>query len=299
MLKTIGKWTIAGTIAMSLLTGTVSGLGKSMLEVQAAAAPIYPTEVEVKFKTGSNPDYGTNLVSQPYVDLGNKTGTLVFKMYPIAGSVYDTNVWLEAKQGKGSYVIYDKANALQEGANSLFTFDLYALGYKKENKYESGIKSAGTAPNGRNYVALAVYVNQVLNNGTYYLKHPSMSDKNWEIKAYFYEGVDYEDTLYSQVDKLFPFIGKVMWGKTEVKPGQTGKLTIKEPITLWKETDGKLVALKTLNKGEEYRIYGYRADHGGLYAMGGGTYVNLDPAKAYYETPSKAKLQLAKMLYQD
>lgn len=296
MLKTVGKWTMAGALALGLFTGTVSGIGQAPLEAQAAAS-IYPTEVKVNYQEGYSSKNGTES-KQPYVDLGSKTGTLVFKMYPTSGGIYDKNIWLEATKNKGAYDLFDKPTAFEE-AKFLYAFDLYALGFKKENKYESGMKSGGTAPNGRNYVALGVYINKALNGGRYYLDHPSMSEGTWEIKAYFYEGVDYEDGLYSQVNKLFPFVSKVMWGKTEVKPGQTGKLTIKEPITLWKETDGKLVALKTLNKGEEYRIYGYRADHGGQYAMGAGTYVNVEPAKAFYETPSKAKLQLAKMLYQD
>lgn len=296
MLKTISKWVITGAVAMSLFSGAVT-------KEAHAATPLYPSEVKVNYQKGySSADGGDR--QQPYVDLGNKTGTLVFKMYPIYKGIWSTNIWLAAKNNlTGNYFLTDKPSAFEENINGLYAFDLYSswnkTGKKNISSYEAGFTNAGTAPNGRDYIGLAVYLPKAQNGGRYYLQHSSMSEGTWEIKAYFYENVDLEDALFFQVDKLFPFVGKIMWGKTEVKPGQTGKLTIKEPITLWKETDGKLVALKTLNKGEEYRIYGYRADHGGQYNMGAGTYVNLDPAKAYYETPSKAKLQLAKMLYQD
>lgn len=304
MLKTVGKWTLASALAISLLSGTaVGGLGQASLEVQAAT-PIYPTEVKVNFKTGAHSDYGSSGAKQPYVDLGNKTGTLVFKMYPTEKGIWSTNVWLSAKNHTAvGYVLMDKASVFESNSKGLYGFDLYSswLQTKQLNKskYESGMANAGVAPNGKNYIGLAVYLPKALNGGRYYLQHAGMSEGSWDIKAYFYEGVDYEDELFFQVDKLFPFVGKVMWGKTEVKPGQIGRLTIKEPVTLYKEVNGTLSPLKTLNKGEQYRIYGYRSEHGGQYAMGGGTYVNLDPAKALYETPSKARLRLAKMLYEE
>lgn len=299
MFKTVVKWTIASAVSISLISGvTVGEIGQAPIEVEAAT-PIYPTEVNVNFKTGAHSDYGSLGAKQPYVDLGNKTGTLVFKMYPTTGSVYDANIWLEAKKQKGAYTLFDKPSVFETNSKFLYSFNLYTDGVKRENKYESGFTHGGTAPNGRNYVGLAVNINKSQNNGRYYLSHPSMSPNYWEIKAYFYEGIDYEDELFGQVNKLFPFVGKVMWGKTEVKPGQIGRLTIKQPTTLYKEVNGTLSPMKTLNNGEQYRIYGYRTDHGGQYAMGGGTYVNLDSSKALYETPSKARLRLAKMLYEE
>ncbi|MGE7978329.1 hypothetical protein [Psychrobacillus sp. NPDC093200] len=33
---------------------------------------------------------------------------------------------------------------------------------------------------------------------------------------------------------------KIMWGKTELKKGQIGKLTILKPINQWSEKDGEL-----------------------------------------------------------
>lgn len=84
---------------------------------------------------------------------------------------------------------------------------------------------------------------------------------------------------------------KIMWGKTELKKGQIGKLTILKPINLWSEKDGKLVEERTLNPKEEYRVYGYREDHGGQYNVGGGMWVTKMPEHIKYETPSKAMLE--------
>ncbi|MBS4190195.1 DUF3298 and DUF4163 domain-containing protein [Bacillus sp. FJAT-49705] len=97
----------------------------------------------------------------------------------------------------------------------------------------------------------------------------------------------------------------VMWGKTELRNGQIGKVTILQDSQLWKfDKDNKtLVEVRKLNKGEEYRVYSYRNDLGGLYGVGEGSFIKKSAA-AKYETPSKAKLQalgvkVAKANYQD
>lgn len=83
---------------------------------------------------------------------------------------------------------------------------------------------------------------------------------------------------------------KVMWGKTELKVGQIGKVTILDKTDLVKlESDGSLTVVRVLNKGEEFRVYSYKSQHGGLYGVGGGSYVK-NSKIAKYETPSKSKL---------
>ena len=85
---------------------------------------------------------------------------------------------------------------------------------------------------------------------------------------------------------------KVMWGKTELKLGQIGKVTILSDTNLVKmESDGSLSTVRSMKKGEEYRVYSYKNDHGGLYGVGGGSYVQKS-TKIKYETPSKSKLAL-------
>ncbi|MEK3975801.1 hypothetical protein MKZ20_13140 [Psychrobacillus sp. FSL K6-2684] len=85
---------------------------------------------------------------------------------------------------------------------------------------------------------------------------------------------------------------KVMWGKTELKLGQIGKVTIHQDTNLVKlQSNGTLTTIRPLKKGEEYRVYSYKSNHGGLYGVGGGNFVQKN-IKVKYETPSKAKMSL-------
>lgn len=85
---------------------------------------------------------------------------------------------------------------------------------------------------------------------------------------------------------------KVMWGKTELKLGQIGKVTIKSPTALFKlEKNNTLTKVRDLKAGEEFRVYSYKNIDGGLYGVGGGNFIyNIQVVK--YETPSKSKLAL-------
>ena len=86
---------------------------------------------------------------------------------------------------------------------------------------------------------------------------------------------------------------KVMWGKTELKKGQIGKITVTQPINLWeRDANNKLKLSRVLNPGEEYRVYRYDNLYGGQYGLGGGMYITKMPNHIKYETPSKAKLAL-------
>lgn len=84
---------------------------------------------------------------------------------------------------------------------------------------------------------------------------------------------------------------KIMWGNTELKPGQIGKVTILKRINLWQDgPTGKLQMVRVLNPGEEYRVYRDRDDHGGQYNVGGGMWITKMDGFIKYETPSKAML---------
>lgn len=88
---------------------------------------------------------------------------------------------------------------------------------------------------------------------------------------------------------------RIMWGKTELKPGQIGKVTILTDTILVKiESDGSLTTIRSMKKGEEYRVYSYKSNKGGLYGLGGGSFVQKNE-KVKYETPSKSKLALLKV----
>lgn len=84
---------------------------------------------------------------------------------------------------------------------------------------------------------------------------------------------------------------KVMWGKTELKVGQIGKVTILNNTPLVKlASDGSLTTVRMLNKGNEFRVYQYKGQSGGLYGVGASSFVQKNDVKVLYETPSKAKL---------
>ena len=84
---------------------------------------------------------------------------------------------------------------------------------------------------------------------------------------------------------------KVMWGKTELKLGQIGKMTIIKDTNLVRlEVGGKLTTIRNLKKGEEFRVYQYKGQNGGLYGLGANSFIQKDDAKAKYETPSKNKV---------
>ena len=85
---------------------------------------------------------------------------------------------------------------------------------------------------------------------------------------------------------------KVMWGKTELKLGQIGKVTIKSPTALFRlEKNNALTKVRNLKAGEEFRVYSYKNLDGYMYGVGGGNFIyNIQAVK--YETPSKTKLAL-------
>ncbi|MCZ8533539.1 hypothetical protein [Psychrobacillus psychrodurans] len=87
-------------------------------------------------------------------------------------------------------------------------------------------------------------------------------------------------------------VQKVMWGKTELVVGQIGKVTILKDTPLVQVKNGKLVTVRTLKKGDQFRVYQYKSDNGGMYGVGGGSFVVRNTANVKYETPSKANLAL-------
>ncbi|MEH7345546.1 hypothetical protein V7122_16955 [Bacillus sp. JJ1532] len=91
---------------------------------------------------------------------------------------------------------------------------------------------------------------------------------------------------------------KVMWGKTELKKGQIGKVTIITDIRATKILGNDVHDPKSfqndklLKEGEEYRVYSYRVvGDRKFYGLGGGLFVQKSN-NTKYETPSKAKLAL-------
>ena len=113
----------------------------------------------------------------------------------------------------------------------------------------------------------------------------------YPVKTEDQKFVGYISSAYLKKKPVPPV--KVMWGKTELKVGQIGKVTILSNTNLVKmESNGSLTIVRPLKKGDEYRVYSYKSNHGGLYGVGAGSYVQKNSAKVKYETPSKRKLAL-------
>ena len=88
-----------------------------------------------------------------------------------------------------------------------------------------------------------------------------------------------------------------MWGKTELKQGQIGKVTILTNVNAVSQQGNTLVQGKRLKKGEEYRVYSYRVfGDSGYYGLGAGLFVKKSD-RIKYETPSKIKLQALGVKY--
>lgn len=83
---------------------------------------------------------------------------------------------------------------------------------------------------------------------------------------------------------------KVMWGKTELKKGQIGKVTILSDTRANTIKNHIIQPNMVLKKGGEFRVYTYRVlGDKQFYGLGEGLFVQ-KTAKIKYETPSKAKL---------
>ncbi|MGN7175627.1 ankyrin repeat domain-containing protein [Cytobacillus sp. SAFR-174] len=97
-----------------------------------------------------------------------------------------------------------------------------------------------------------------------------------------------EDDFCSQ----FKGQSKIWWDGIELKPGQIGRLSIKQNTPLFKLEGEKKTISRTLKAGEFYRIYAFKP---GMLSVGGGYYVDRD-VKITYQTPSKTKLAAVKCI---
>lgn len=82
-------------------------------------------------------------------------------------------------------------------------------------------------------------------------------------------------------------VKKIWWDGIELKPGQIGRLTVKQNTPLFKLVGVNKIYSRTLKAGEFYRIYAFKP---GMLSVGGGYYVDRD-SRVTYQTPSKTKLQ--------
>ncbi|EWG08989.1 SLAP domain-containing protein [Cytobacillus firmus] len=306
------KIVFVGAVTAALSLGAVmpfesSGLiNPNKVEASVLATPL-PVDLPLEYVSGVD-EYGSK-VSQYKIDIGNRTGTLLLKMYmtdKYPKGFADT-LYADVKKMRASgFFLMDSNSALNPGdAKGLIGFDRYSPVYGDTSvlptlKYTSGFQNVGTNKKGEGFIALGVYIKNKVNNGVYYLDTPNMASGHWNVKAYFYDNVNVEKQVFNEVNRYFPLLDKVRWGVAELKNNQIGRLTMLKNTPLLKETDGKFETARTLKKGEQYRIYGYKEINGkGYYAVGGGHFVETNPNLAKYETPAKNKLRLVKILHEE
>lgn len=82
----------------------------------------------------------------------------------------------------------------------------------------------------------------------------------------------------------------VFWDGVELKSGQIGRVLIQKPTTIYKNIHGTFEFSRTVQPGENYRVYANRSTY---YHLGGGLVIKED-ASILYQTPSKHKLECAK-----
>jgi hypothetical protein len=86
---------------------------------------------------------------------------------------------------------------------------------------------------------------------------------------------------------------KVYWDGLLMVKGQIGKLKVVKATQIYKRTDsGKLEFERTLQPGQQFRVYQFRSEQGGLYGLGGSLFVKRSTDTIDYRTPSKSKLAL-------
>lgn len=305
------KIVLAGAVTAALSLGAVmpfesSGLvNPNKVEASVLATPL-PVDLPLEYITGKD-EYGLDK-SQYKIDLGNRTGTLVLKMYmtdKYHKNAADTLYEDTKRERTGGFGLLSAPTAFgNENYKGLVMFDRYAKVYdgmpNYQFKYTTGFADTGVNKKGERFITLGVYLDKVVNNGIYFLDTPSMSTGWWNVKAYFYEDVNVEKRVYNELGRYFPLLDKVRWGVAELKQNQIGRLTMIKDTPLLKENNGEFSRARTLKKGEHYRIYGYKEIKGkGYYAVGAGHFVEMNPTFAKYETPAKNKLHLVKTLYEE
>lgn len=258
-----------------------------------------------------------NHYGQFLIDVGNRKGTLLIRIDPpkTAWNIQWVN-WSISKPTAVNFHMHVEKDLENLPYHSAFYFSAVYEGFESSHGIPSKIsQESGTLRRGlmkfsgysnppTYYAAMAIYLPEKYNNdGVYLLSGDQYALKEpGQVKAYFYQNVDVVAEAMEQVKEegTFPLLQKVMWGKTELKKGQLGKVTVlKETPLLKKTSDGNYEKVRYLKPGEEYRVYRYNKDGQGYYGVGGGGFIKKDASAIKYETPSKKNLRLVEVMHGD
>lgn len=308
MLKTVGKWTVASALAVSIISGaTVGEIGQVPISVEAATKlPDNHTIEQLKVEFDGSSGYKINV--------GNRKGTLLLR---VSQPKVERNIewvnWSITKPTSVSFPIYPSSERGINNSVPVLLFNSDYDGYKINNGYpdkwskEAGMKKIGLQKfsdfsDTNFYAGLVMYLDESYSKeGIYWFGGNSYALKeDGQVKAYFYPNQDVVTEAYNRIKKdgTFPLMNKVMWGKTELWKGQLGKVTVKKSTNLWKRLDnGTLQKVRELKVGDEYRVYRYLNEKNGLDGVGAGMFVERDAMSILYETPSKRNLRLVKIMH--
>lgn len=288
---------VAGLTASTLMLGGLIPTISSPQKVEASVATPYPKSLPVEYEWKPIEEYGQSVEKGAFkIDLGNRTGTLVLKLYTTdkynEGQANTLHANAQKYRDIGAFLT-DKNSGLDRTYKGLVAFNRYAKYPTLPTlKYKSGFTNSGTNAKGERFITLGVHIDNLVNDGIYYLSMPNgMNKGTWEVKGYFYDNVNVEERVFNEIDRYFPLLGKVWWDGIELKVGQIGRLTVLKDTPLYKLDGDKKTYSRTLKAGEFYRIYAFKP---GKLSVGGGYYVDRD-SKVEYQTPSKAKLNLVQM----
>ncbi|MEK3977332.1 hypothetical protein MKZ20_21795 [Psychrobacillus sp. FSL K6-2684] len=301
MLKTVGKWTVVGAVALSILGG-VGGVGQEPIQVEAAtkALPDNHTIQELKVEWRKDLSHGF------LVHVGDRKGTLLLRVdQPKVERNIEWVNWSITKPKSVSFTMHTKINERPYLPPFYFDSGYFNNGGKRfadDATLRYGLMKFSDFSDPNYYAALSIYLPQKYNNdGTYWFGGNGYAlNEDGQVKAYFFENVDVVEDSIKRVSNggTFPLMNKVMWGKTELWKGQLGKVTIKKPSTLWKRLEnGNLEKVRDLKIGDEYRVYRYIDERNGLYGVGAGMFVERNTSTVLYETPSKRNLRLVKIMH--
>ncbi|MED3575073.1 hypothetical protein [Cytobacillus praedii] len=298
MLKKVGKLAAVGALSLSLV-GT-SYIMHEPSKVEAAVKKVLPDNHKIQ---ELEVEWGKTHPQGAIIHVGDKKGTLLIRVdQPKTEWNIEWVNWAISKPTVVSFQMHDKLSNQSQIIPFYFDSKYVNNGGKRwanDQTLRYGMMKFSDFANPKYFAALAIYLPQKYNqNGTYWFGGPVQEEG--QVKAYFFEDVDVVEDAMKRVGNsgTFPLMNKVMWGKTELWKGQLGKVTIKQPTTLWKRSDdGQLKKERILKVGDEYRVYRYYDEKNGLYGVGGGMVIERDSLSVLYETPSKRNLRLVKIIH--